>query len=281
VDHDSSLTLPFQGREASASRLSRRSRDGFILIAVLWILAALAGLVGMYSAYVSMTARSSAIFAEHLRTEEAIYAAVELTAFRLSAADSTLPIRGEFALQLGDAAVSVAYAPETARIDLNQASKETLVRLFASLGAKAEDARYYADRVIGWRAVGEAGQSAEAFAYVSAGLAYPPREGPFQSVEELWNVMALPGWLVEQALPFVTIFGDADAGLQPESSRPAGTAPPASNTAAARLAAGEPTPVRLGVRVTRAGLPAQAAEVVIVTRRDGDEPYDVLSWRAD
>lgn len=235
-------------------------REGFVLIAVLWILAALSGLAGMYSTYVAITARGASLAVDRLRTEAAVYAALELAAVRLGAA-SGASLTGTFEFPLGDATVRVGHAPESARVDLNFASKDTLVQLFASAGAAPRDTSNYADRVIGWRSGGEnVGQSAEAFAYASAKLPYPPREGPFQSVDELRNVLALPAWLVDKVLPSVTVFG-APSDIAPDAKRL--------------------LPVRLTVSVARAARSAGTAEVVIVLRADGEAPYDVLSWRAD
>ena len=57
--------------------------DGFILVAVLWILAALAALASVYSIHIANTAGIRADSNNRLQTEALITAGLELTAFRV------------------------------------------------------------------------------------------------------------------------------------------------------------------------------------------------------
>ena len=195
-----------RGRHAALSRA--RSRDGFIVVAVLWMLGALATLASIYAVYVINTATAMGVNDQRVQAEGLMTAALELTTYRLTATDAdNRPSRGEFAFRLGRAAVAVDFRSEAGRIDLNSAPKELLAGLFAGLGAKYSNAEYYAERVIGWRTAQDPDQrNEEASAYRTAGLAYGPRQGPFGHVGELALVLGLPPFLVERALPFVTVF---------------------------------------------------------------------------
>ena len=193
-------------RHAAISR--GRSRGGFIVVAVLWMLGALATLASIYAVYVINTATAMGVNDQRVQAEGLMTAALELTTYRLTATDAdNRPSRGEFAFRLGRAAVAVDFRSEAGRIDLNSASKELLAGLFAGLGAKYSNAEYYAERIIGWRTAQDPDQrNEEASAYRTAGLAYGPRQGPFGHVGELALVLGLPPFLVERALPFVTVF---------------------------------------------------------------------------
>jgi general secretion pathway protein K len=195
-----------RGRHAALS--PGRSRDGFIVVAVLWMLGALATLASIYAVYVINTATAMGVNDQRVQAEGLMTAALELTTYRLTATDAdNRPSRGEFAFRLGRAAVAVDFRSEAGRIDLNSAPKELLAGLFAGLGAKYSNAEYYAERVIGWRTAQDPDQrNEEASAYRTAGLAYGPRQGPFGHVGELALVLGLPPFLVERALPFVTVF---------------------------------------------------------------------------
>jgi general secretion pathway protein K len=190
------------------TRSSGQGRDGFIVVAVLWMLGALATLASIYAVYVINTATAMGVNDDRVQAEGLMTAALELTAYRLTATDAdNRPSRGDFAFRLGRAAVAVDFRSEAGRIDLNSAPKELLAGLFAGLGAKYSDAEYYAERVIGWRTAQDPDQrNEEASAYRTAGLAYGPRQGPFGHVGELALVLGLPPFLVERALPFVTVF---------------------------------------------------------------------------
>jgi general secretion pathway protein K len=180
--------------------------DGFIIVAVLWILAALSCLVSAYAVYVIDSAVGMAGHEDHLRAEGLASAAIELVAYRQLTLPITLrPTHGQFQFRLGAANVDVAFRSEAGRIDLNFASKPLLAGLFAALGARREDAETYADRVIGWRTASGEAENAEAKAYQSAGLKYGPRRAKFPHVDELTLVRDLPPALVERALPFVTV----------------------------------------------------------------------------
>jgi general secretion pathway protein K len=190
------------------TRSSGQGRDGFIVVAVLWMLGALATLASIYAVYVINTATAMGVNDDRVQAEGLMTAALELTAYRLTATDAdNRPSRGDFAFRLGRAAVAVDFRSEAGRIDLNSAPKELLAGLFAGLGAKYSDAEYYAERVIGWRTAQDPDQrNEEAAAYRTAGLPYGPRQAPFAHVGELSLVLGLPPFLVERALPFVTVF---------------------------------------------------------------------------
>jgi general secretion pathway protein K len=210
--------------------------------------------------------------------------------------------------RIGRANVAVEFKSETARIDLNLAPKELLAGLFAGFGAKYPDAEYYADRIIAWRTQQDPDKpNDEASAYRTAGLLYPPRQGPFAHVGELTLVLGLPPFLVERAMPFVTVFsGRADInvlaaapeviaavpGMTPDrlyallSQRGAG----AQNAQlvqgligpnAAGVTADPGRSMRVAARVDLDNGRRVRAEAVIFLLEDAAEPFRVLSWHDD
>ena len=65
--------------------LKPRSESGFILVVVLWILAALAALASTYSIYLGNAAFATQINDDRLRIRNAISAGIELSAYQLLA----------------------------------------------------------------------------------------------------------------------------------------------------------------------------------------------------
>jgi general secretion pathway protein K len=185
-----------------------RSEHGFVLVAVLWIVAALSALATIFAVYLSNTAQALATNDTGLQAEALVSASLELTAYQLAlAGDSARPLQGSFHYRLDRADINVSFLSEGARIDLNLAPKELLANLFSGLGADQENAWRYADRIIGWRAPPKADSAEdEVSLYRAAGLAYSPRQAPFAHVNELALVLGLPPALVDRALPFVTVF---------------------------------------------------------------------------
>jgi len=208
-------------------RRERATSDGFVLVAVLWILSALAALAAIYAIYVANTAVAVAGSDDAIEADALMSASVELTAYQLFGMPTQArPTRGAFDFRLGRANVAVEFCSEAAHVDLNEAPKELLSGLFIALGAQPDAARQYADRVVGWRTTPKTGdRDEEASLYRAAGLTYFPRGAPFEHVGELELVLGLPPALVERALPHVTVFSgldrlDEDAGVVTARAEP-------------------------------------------------------------
>ena len=195
-------------RNLRARAATSSSERGFVIIAVLWILVALSALATIFSVYLANSAQALAVTDDGLKTEALVSASLELTTYQLLlAGEKARPAQGSFRFRLDNADVSVSYASEAARVDLNSASKEMLSNLFEVLGADQNVAGEAADRIVGWRSPPKANSTnAEEALYAAAGLNYSPRQSPFTHVNELGLVLGVPPALVDRALPFVTVF---------------------------------------------------------------------------
>jgi general secretion pathway protein K len=199
---------------------ARSSEDGFVIIAVLWILMALAVLATVFSIYLSNSARALGATDINLERDALVSASLELTAYRLLSADEKeRPVQGVFRFRMDNAAAFVTFTSETARVDLNKASKEMLSNLFEVLGWEQKAAGELADRVVGWRKKSRRNAADDETAlYLAAGLNYSPRQAPFGHVNELGLVLGASPALVERVSPYVTVFSksaDIDALIAP------------------------------------------------------------------
>ena len=287
------------GSGASGSR-------GFIVLAVLWILAAMSGLVLIYLNFVAATAVTVGGTGDRVQGEALLTAAVELTALQLTEVkgEAPRPTSGVFNATVGPAKIAVTFRSEASRIDLNAATKPLLAGLFAGIGVPPDNAADYADRIVAWRTPAQpSADDPETSLYRTSGLAYAPRYGPFPAVEELWLVHGIPPPLIERVLPLVTVFGSSAAvnvmdaapqvvaalpGMTPERLQAILTQrsdPRADPRAVQALAGGGGGGVaatlayRLAIDVTLDNGRRSAAEVVILILEDADQPYRVLSWR--
>jgi general secretion pathway protein K len=300
-------------RGAAISRciFYRRDEAGIVLVAVLWILAALATLASIYSAYAVQTVGASYLLDDRLQAEASIRAGIEMTVLRfVSAPEPARPSQGGFNLRIGRTRVAVRFRSEAARIDLNAAPPDLLAGLFAAVGVDRARARIYADRIVGWRTKFESdgGPGAEeARLYTQSGSPYPPRQAPFDSPLELSLLIGMPMPAVERALPFVTVFSGrseidvASADPTVLSALPGMT--PEIRSAVLRARAEAPNDRKallslLGPAKDRAMADSSKnvrsiievafdngrrvhAELVFRLKDDGDDPYDILSWRDD
>lgn len=189
---------------------SSSCQDGFIVVTAMWLLAALAALAVVASVYVAQSARALTALDAAIEWDMLSSAGVELAAYQLSTPSNVRrPTRGVFRFRLSNSNVTVEYMSEAARINLNLAPRALIAGLFAAVGASGESAAQFADRVVAWRTAPKpTGNDEETALYGAAGLNYAPRQGPFNSVDELWLVAGLPSAVVERALPFVTVYSD-------------------------------------------------------------------------
>lgn len=283
----------------------QRNARGFIVIAVLWILAALSALVLIYLSYVTNTAVVVAGSTDRIQAEALETAGVELAAYQLTSAnEASRPTSGTFSAKVGGGRVTVTFRSEAARIDLNVASKPLLTRFIIGLGVAPSEAAGYADRILAWRASTELGDDdPENSFYRTSGAHYLPRHAPFPAAEELWLVKGIPPEIIGRMLPFVTVFSNlasvnimdaapqvvaALPGITPENLQEVlsqRTDPRQDPRSLLTLAGGEGATLdgskayRITVGADTAGGRHSAAEAVIMLLETGAEPYRVLSWR--
>ena len=206
----------------STPQSAPRSEAGFVLVAVLWILAALATLASIYSSYTINTAAQSRVADDRVQAEASIRAGVEMAVFRqLALPEKTRPARGGFDLRVGRTGVAVRFRSEAARIDLNAAPVDLLTGLFTAVGVDPARAETFAERIVGWRTKATAGADANAAGgsdgkedkaakedrlYAEQHMPYPPRHAPFDNALELSLLPGISLAVVERVLPFVTVF---------------------------------------------------------------------------
>lgn len=289
--------------------MNARDESGFVVVAILWLLAALAALASAYAVFAVNTAASVYLPQERMRAEQAILAAVELTAYRqLAWPKPARPDQGAFSTRLGLARIDVAYRSESARVDVNAAARDVLAGVFASTGAKAAAAQFLADRIVAWReAPKEESKRAEAALYRKAGLSYQPVGAQFDNVLELALLPTMEPALLSRALPLLTVH-NGTAKVDPQVADPAVLAALPGMTAkiqgALRAATAGGKRLESTALAALAGPAADfvsldpndnvradivvttpqrrvAAQIVLHITETAAEPYQILYWRDD
>jgi general secretion pathway protein K len=97
---------------------------------------------------------------------------------------------------------------ELGRIDLNRADTGLLSGLFRSVGLGPEQVSGTVDKIADWRDSTSLkhANGAKEQDYRLAGFSYGPRNGPFQSVEELMLVMGMTPALFARVKPALTVY---------------------------------------------------------------------------
>jgi general secretion pathway protein K len=192
--------------------------------------------------------------------------------------------------------VTVAIQDELGRVDINQADVPLVTAALRAGGLSAQAAGEIADKILDWRDAGTAKRlhGAKAPEYAAAGLAYGPRKGPFQSLDELKLVLGVTPEIFRRVEPLMTVYSGrpmidpqvapekllaAISGANVSASNDPGTS---SNSRANRPGIISPSTSLDGrafsIRVTLGKADASREAVVRLTT-SLSKPYWLLSWR--
>lgn len=298
------------GSEARPRSCRAMREGGFVIVAVLWMLASLATLVIIFSLYVGSSAALVTTDTDRVKTNAAATAAIELFNHQLMAVNEKVrPGNGQMSFRVGGAQVAVSYASEAARIDLNMATKPFLIQLMLSLGEAPERAIENAERIVGWRTPlrpsADPAEDPETILYSNLGVPYPPRRAPFQDVDELRLVYGMRPDLVERMLPLVTVYnGKAAISIRDASPQVLAALPRMDPTRLQSILEARANPdidprllvslaspdndlvtveaaraMRLAMNVVLDNGRLSRFETVVLMAAGGGEPYRVLFWR--
>lgn len=195
-------------------RSNRRPR-GFVLVAVLWVIAALALLVAAAVYAVRIDTRQAFVTLTSARAEALLDGALTLAAAELAAnpqAMPTAPTVREYTLE-GER-IQVDILRTAGFISLNSAPPELLQKLFQH-GAGLDEAtsRQLAACVVDWRDADDTPQpdGAEAADYLAAGLP-PPRNGEFLDEADLAQVLGITADVHDRIRPLLIAEAGSGAG---------------------------------------------------------------------
>jgi general secretion pathway protein K len=197
--------------------------------------------------------------------------------------------------------IKVTIQDELGRIDLNQADEPIFIGLLQSAGLDFKSATGLADKIMDWRTSPTLKHlnGAKDSEYNASGSAFRPRNGSFQSVDELLLVMDMTPALFARIEPALTVYSGHQY-LDPRTApREALQALPnmTPDTIEAALAAREGQQLMadglVGDRMTslrgraftirtefRKRNRALSYETAIRLTGNPDQPYWLLSWRA-
>lgn len=187
----------------------------------------------------------------------------------------------------------VAIQDETGRIDLNQADQSLVAGLFRSIGLDIGAADSLTDQVLDWRDASPFRRlnGAKEVEYRLAGRNYRPRNGPFQSIDEIRLVLGMTPDLFRQIRPAITVYSghpfiDPDtAPLEALKALPSMNTAALANQMAMRSRTREPFRSLFGrtfsinVVVLRETNSMSRVAVVRLTG-DSKKPFWILDWNS-
>lgn len=203
------------------------------------------------------------------------------------------------AFEFNAARMKISVQDELGLIDLNQADPSVLISLMQKAGLDRQSATNLVDRILDWRDSTPFRRlnGAKDPDYRAAGREYRPRNGPFQSIDELLLVMGMTPMLFSRIESAVTVYSGRQfidpnvaprevlAHLQNDGPRVADTLP---------TGAGQHVPTGLSVVGNRAQLRGRAFTMRIELEKAGkpilrqvtvrltenvQQPFWILNWR--
>lgn len=189
---------------------------GVAFIVVLWLLALLTILLGSFA----LLARTESMQSRHLfDTTEARYAAeagLNHAVYQMAIADPMqrwLPDGRAYEITFEEARIAIEVTDESGLIDLNVADVMTLNNLLVAAGAEIDVATQIADAIQDWRDTDDlvSPNGAEDDDYDAAGYTYGAKDGLFDTVSELQQVMGVTPEIYAKLAPALTIYSGQSA----------------------------------------------------------------------
>lgn len=289
----------------------REDRNGFVLIAVLSVLAILSvivvALLGM-----SRDSVDAALLSSHETRQKALLqsglslAAYEL--FQLGLAPGQ--VDGQ-QLRFDEGSLELTVTTDASKVDLNASGKDLLAAAYVAAGLTAMSPKAFAGRVIDWRDADDKPEEygAERSFYDEAKLGFGPRNAAFRSVDDLRWVAGVSAADVRALRPFLTVFNPRGR-LNTYAALPsiiaalpkvdpatvdaviAARASPGRSTSASlddlllvqasMIDTASPVTFRIGITLRPSGATvARRAEAIIAAGAVSGVPFHVLHWSGD
>jgi len=176
------------------NRAPRRGRErGSALLAVLWLSAALAAIAFSVAITVRAETERTANLSDTTRAYYLATGSIDRAILWIQRGPGTHPRQADgtpafydppmpfLDMDYPSGRVVVEVSPETAKLNINQANRDDLIRLIMAAGADQDRATYITDGIIDWRTVGGAGGTIDQ-EYLSRNPSFRSRHASFEEI---------------------------------------------------------------------------------------------------
>lgn len=196
--------------QATGSRRSPGNQGGMVLVIVLWIITLLSVMAGGFAYSMRVETRLAASTVERAQARALAEAGIAYAlAWQLDPeSQERWPPNGDpHDWVFGGGRLRLEVTNASGLVNLNNAGTELLQALLAGAGADAGDRDRLAAAIQDWRDPDDRPlpQGAESFDYRAAGWA-GPKNAPFESVEELGQVLGMNRELYKRLAGLTTVF---------------------------------------------------------------------------
>ena len=286
-------------------------QQGIVLVIVLWIITLLTVMAGSftYSLRTETLLAASAVGRAQARAlaEAGVnYAAMQVLR-PVATQAAAWPVDGsEREWQFGQGRLRIAVVDANGKIDLNRANRALLGGLLTSAGVADEALDSLLDAIEDWRDPDDVPglHGAEKAEYQAAGRALGPKNAPFESVEELQQVLGMTPAIYQRIAGSLTVFSGqpginpavasanvlkALPGADPKAiddylaaradNAAQGLPPPPPPVASPYLAAGGGIAYHITVQAQLDTGVTVSVEAVVGQSRQATQPYHLFAWR--
>jgi general secretion pathway protein K len=195
---------------------------GIALVVVLWTVTLLAIIAASFAYTVRIESTLAANVVGRAKARALAEAGIAYAVFDLLRPIQLrrfTPDGAPYPWDLGAGAVIISIRDAGGLIDLNTASRELLGGLLAAAGIAEENRNPLLDAIEDWRDPDNAPrlQGAEDEDYIAAGLPYGAKDGPFEDVAELQQVLGISLELYQRIENLLTVFSQ-QSGINPAAA---------------------------------------------------------------
>jgi general secretion pathway protein K len=191
-----------------------RSEQGIALIVVIWALVLLSIIAANISVDASTSTRIARNIDESAVAQAAADAGIQRAILDLETSTTTAGAAGfrsdgtVYAWRFSNSTVLISIKDEASKIDLNKAPEALFAALFESIGVDPDQAESLADAIADFRDADDLKhlKGAEKAEYRAAGLEWDPKNAPFQTIEELQQVLGMTAEIYDRVAPDLSVF---------------------------------------------------------------------------
>ena len=191
-----------------------RSEQGIALIVVIWALVLLSIIAANISVDASTSTRIARNIDESAVAQAAADAGIQRAILDLETSTTTAGAAGfrsdgtVYAWRFSNSTVLISIKDEASKIDLNKAPEGLFAALFKSIGVDPDQAESLADAIADFRDADDLKhlKGAEKAEYRAAGLEWDPKNAPFQTIEELQQVLGITAEIYDRVAPDLSVF---------------------------------------------------------------------------
>jgi len=190
----------------------KKSGRGIALLLVLWMMIILIGIIGVFALIASTEHRQGKMLARTVQARYAAEGGIEVATIRLSNPDPLLqwvPDNRVYKYTVDKTRIEIRTVDESGKVDINVAGADVIQPLLLAVGVDELQAQTITSAIMDWRDPDDLltlPGGAEDPQYSAAERPYGSKDGAFQTISELQQVLGVTPELYLKLKPLITIY---------------------------------------------------------------------------